>query len=633
MRKANSNIENGIFYAIGIAFLCILWAINLYAIVYTFLISKGYRMHLMDAAIEIIDYSSNNIVIVINAMSVLCAALFGYVIFSHSHESRLRYGVANKKWFKSFCLSLSGLGMMLTHLKMPIHNDDIASLAAGILYVLGFFIIVFSLPYVYNVFLKTQVLDRGNEENESFEQESKLIETPYSINLETNYFYGGRRQGYINIINPFSGVLVVSQPGGGKTGSIIEPAIEQLIAKGFTGCIYDFKYPNLTEYAYSALKTFEKENKSAFYVINFNNPKYSHRCNPLKFLIDMDEAMELSQSFLTNLAKNWSNKRGDFFVESAMNLFAATIWFLKKYQGGKYCTLPHVIEMITSRDSKKLLGLLIKEPQVSGLVNNFLQAYDMGAGEQFAGQLSAPQVMLGRIVSPGFYWALSGDDFSLDLNNPQAPKIVCLANDPDKQETYSTALGLYLTKIVSAINAPNKLPSSIILDELPTLFVRKLDNLIATARSNKIATIMGVQDLPQLIASYGKTNADIIMGLPRNIMCGAVSIDTAKRVSELFGKIKQTAISDTNGQLTERIEMGARIPPDKIVRQQTGHFSGVLALDYDYKMNNVFSGSVNINSQIIKHRLPIINPNAGIDAVDQNFYKIKDEVSQILNQM
>ena len=293
----------------------------------------------------------------------------------------------------------------------------------------------------------------------------------------------------------------------------------------------------------------------SFYLINFDEPAASNRCNPLDpdMMFDITDATESSRSILLGLNRDWITKQGDFFVESPINFITAIIWFLKKYRNGMYCTLPHVIELMQT-DYEELFPILKTEPEIEVLINPFISAYQNDAMEQLEGQIASAKIGMARLSSSHLYWVLSGNDFTLDINNPQAPKILCLANNPQKQQTFGPVLSLYVTRLVKLVNQKNKLKSSLIFDEFPTIFFNGIDNLIATARSNKVATCLGMQDFSQLKKDYGGEQASVIMNIAGNIISGQVMGDTSKLLAERFGKITQIKESvsinrsDTFGQ-------------------------------------------------------------------------------------
>lgn len=431
--------------------------------------------------------------------------------------------------------------------------------------------------------LKDKLLDDVfNYENESFEQESRLIENEYSINLPTRYYYQGKmHNGWINVVNPFRATIVLGTPGSGKSFAVINNFIKQQIAKGFSLYLYDYKFNDLSIIAYNALlANIDKYSVTPkFYVINFDNPANSHRCNPIapEFMTDISDAYESAYTIMLNLNKSWIQKQGDFFVESPIILLAAIIWYLKIYNNGKYCTFPHAIEFLNKKYAD-IFTILTSYPELENYLSPFMDAWEGGAQDQLQGQIASAKIPLSRMISPALYWVMTGNDFTLDINNPKEPKILCVGNNPDRQNIYSAALGLYNSRIVKLINKKGQLKSSVIIDELPTIYFRGLDNLIATARSNKVAVCLGFQDFSQLIRDYGDKEAKVVMNTVGNIFSGQVVGDTAKTLSERFGKIlqKRHSISINRNDVSSSIstQLDSLIPASKISNLTQGNFVG-----------------------------------------------------------
>jgi uncharacterized membrane protein YgdD (TMEM256/DUF423 family) len=435
-------------------------------------------------------------------------------------------------------------------------------------------------------FMKTSNLDDiFNEENETFPQEERLLTNEYSINFKAQYRLRNKtRSSWINIINPFRGLLVTGTPGAGKSWFVILPAMKQMIEKGYAMFIYDFKYPDLSKPAYNwMLKYADKYGtKPSFYSINFDDLSVSNRCNPLDpaSMHDITDATEASRIILLGLNREWIKKQGDFFVESAINFLACIIWYLRKYKDGKYCTLPHVLELMQA-EYDDLLPLLNSEPEIEVLVNPFIQAYQSDVREQLDGQIASAKIALARLSSPQLYWVLSGNDFTLDINNPEAPKIVCMGNNPEKQGIYGAALSLYVSRLIRIINKKDRQKCALIFDEFPTIYFNNMDSLIATARSNKVATILGMQDFSQLRKDYGKDQADVIGNICGNVISGQIFGDTAKLLSDRFGKILQekenVSINRMDTSISKSRQLEAAIPASKIATLSSGEFVGMIA--------------------------------------------------------
>ena len=441
--------------------------------------------------------------------------------------------------------------------------------------------------------LKNNLMDDVfNLENESFMQETRLLENEYSVNLPTRFYYKKRwHKGWINIVNPFRASMVLGTPGSGKSFAIVNNYIKQQIEKGFAMYIYDYKFPDLSEIAYNHLLTHldAYDVKPQFFVINFDDPRKSHRCNPINpaFMTDISDAYESAYTIRLNLNRTWIQKQGDFFVESPIILLAAIIWFLKIYQGGKYCTFPHAIEFL-NRPYAQIFPILTAYDELANYLSPFMDAWEGGAQDQLQGQIASAKIPLSRMISPALYWVMTGDDFSLDINNPREPKVLVVGNNPDRQNIYSAALGLYNSRIVKLINKKKQLKSSIIIDELPTIYFRGLDNLIATARSNKVAVCLGFQDFSQLTRDYGDKESKVIQNTVGNVFSGQVVGETAKTLSERFGKVLQQRQSMTinrNDKSTSiSTQLDSLIPASKISNLTQGMFVGAVSDNFDERI-------------------------------------------------
>ena len=449
----------------------------------------------------------------------------------------------------------------------------------------GFFCLLASGLWVSRLLKSNLLEDVFNTENESFMQETRLMENEYSINLPTKFWYRKKEwKGWINVVNPFRASMILGTPGSGKSYAVVNNYIKQAIEKSYALYIYDFKFDDLSVIAYNHLIKYRHRYKipPKFYVINFDNPRKSHRCNPLapELMTDISDAYESSYTIMLNLNKSWVQKQGDFFVESPIVLFTAIIWFLKIYEGGKFCTFPHAIELLNKR-YEDVFTILTSYPDLENYLSPFIDAWKGGASEQLQGQIASAKIPLSRLISPQLYWVMSGSDFTLDINNPKEPKVLCVGNNPDRISIYGAALGLYNSRIVKLINKKKQLKSCVIIDELPTIFFKGLDNLIATARSNKVAVVLGFQDFSQLKRDYGDKEAAVIMSTVGNVFSGQVVGETAKTLSERFGKILQKresmSINRNDTSTSINTQLDSLIPASKISTLSQGMFVGAVA--------------------------------------------------------
>lgn len=497
--------------------------------------------------------------------------------------------------------------------------------------------------------LKNNLMDDVfNVENESFMQETRLMENEYSVNLPTRFYYQKKwNNGWINVVNPFRATIVLGTPGSGKSYAVVNNFIKQQIEKSFAMYIYDYKFPDLSEIAYNHLLKYADryEVKPTFYVINFDDPRRSHRCNPINpnFMTDISDAYESAYTIMLNLNRSWIQKQGDFFVESPIILLAAIIWYLKIYDNGRYCTFPHAIEFL-NRPYAQIFPILTSYPELENYLSPFMDAWESNAQDQLQGQIASAKIPLSRMISPALYWVMTGDDFSLDINNPKEPKILVVGNNPDRQNIYSAALGLYNSRIVKLINKKKQLKSSVIIDELPTIYFRGLDNLIATARSNKVAVCLGFQDFSQLTRDYGDKESKVIQNTVGNIFSGQVVGETAKNLSERFGKVLQKRQSMTinrNDKSTSiSTQMDSLIPASKISNLTQGMFVGAVSDNFDERIEQkIFHAEIVVDSAKVSaemkayKKIPVIAEFIDSDGndilretIDSNYRRVKQEI-------
>lgn len=518
----------------------------------------------------------------------------------------------------------------------------------------GYLALLMSGLWMSRLYRHNLMEDVFNMENESFMQETRLMENEYSVNLPTRFYYKKRwNNGFVNIVNIFRACMVIGTPGSGKSYAIVNSYIRQLIAKGFAIYIYDYKFDDLSTIAYnSLLKNMDKyEVKPRFYVINFDDPHRSHRCNPInpEFMTDISDAYEASYTIMLNLNRTWIEKQGDFFVESPIILLAAIIWYLKIYKNGIYCTFPHAVELL-NKSYSDLFTILTSYPELENYLSPFMDAWKGNAQDQLQGQIASAKIPLTRMISPQLYWVMTGNDFSLDINNPKEPKLLCVGNNPDRQNIYSAALGLYNSRIVKLINKKKQLKCAVIIDELPTIYFRGLDNLIATARSNKVGVLLGFQDFSQLTRDYGEKESKVIQNTVGNIFSGQVVGETAKTLSERFGKVLQqrqsVSINRQDVSTSINTQLDSLIPASKIANLSQGTFVGAVADNFDEKIEQkIFHAEIVVDHARISaeekayRRIPVINDfkdrngnDIMMQQIQRNYDQIKADAQAIINE-
>ena len=566
-------------------------------------------------------------------------------------------GVKEEKitWSKIWMVLFSGFVFFFLNwwlLVLPISKIGVASLYIFTLSI-GYICLLMGGVWMSRLLKNNLMDDVFNTENESFMQETRLMENEYSVNLPTRFYYKKKwNNGWINVVNPFRASMVLGTPGSGKSYAIVNNYIKQQIEKGFAMYIYDYKFPDLSEIAYNHLLHHldAYKVKPQFFVINFDDPRRSHRCNPINpaFMTDISDAYESAYTIMLNLNRSWIQKQGDFFVESPIILLAAIIWFLKIYEDGKYCTFPHAIEFL-NRPYAQIFPILTSYDELANYLSPFMDAWEGGAQDQLQGQIASAKIPLSRMISPALYWVMTGDDFSLDINNPNEPKVLVVGNNPDRQNIYSAALGLYNSRIVKLINKKKQLKSSVIIDELPTIYFRGLDNLIATARSNKVAVCLGFQDFSQLTRDYGDKESKVIQNTVGNVFSGQVVGEAAKTLSERFGKVLQQRQSMTinrNDKSTSiSTQMDSLIPASKISNLTQGMFVGAVSDNFDERIDQkIFHAEIVVDSAKVSAEMKAYQPIPVIvdftnkdgsdnlkETIEANYRKVKEEILSLVD--
>lgn len=435
--------------------------------------------------------------------------------------------------------------------------------------------------------------------------------------------------GRVTIENPFAGIFICGGAGSGKSKSIIEPLIKESGNKGYSGVIYDFKYPELGEYVATAYKNGNVKP----YFIDFVDVSKSNRVNPIapEFMTSMIKAQELAFAVMVNLDDSLKSKKGDsFFSQSAVALLTACMWYLRQ-KFPEYCTLPHAVSMIISPDSKKLIETLASYSQTAEIISPILSAHTSGAEKQLAGQLSSAQLPLQKINTPEIFWVLSDADFNLDLNNKANPSILTIGNNPSIQDSLSPVIALIMTATMKLLNQPNKEKSVFMVDEFPTIYIPNVEQLPATARSNKVSTVLACQDISQVVDGYGKEKADTILSNLGNQFYGrTTNVQTAERVSKIFGKYDKKKVSKsaktfiTNNRTTTYQEADL-VKATDVFQAQTGSFYTLLSSGN----KRLGISAIQMDNNFKKSAITLSKNVTDADVHD-NFDKIKEDIRMIV---
>lgn len=532
------------------------------------------------------------------------------------------------------------------------------NIAYIILSIIGATLINLALDNISKRIKSNFMKDRFNIENESFEQSKDKVETEFSVNIPMKFFYNRKwHNGWLNICNCFRGTFVIGTPGSGKSFSVINSFIRQHSAKGFAEVVYDFKFPELAKIAYYNYQKNKQLGKIPsnfkFNVINFSDIEYSRRINPLKreYIEILADATETAEALYESLQKGDKGSGGnsDFFKTSAVNLLAASIYFWSRYENGKYSDLPHVLAFL-NQEYDVLFKVLFSEPELKSLVSPFEAAYKSGAVDQLEGQMASLKVQLSRLATKESFWVFSGNDFNLKVSDKKDPSYLIIANNPKTQSMNSALNALIINRLTRLVNTKGNYPTSIIVDECPTLYFYQLATLLSTARSNKVSICLGLQELPQLEEQYGKATAKTITSIIGNTLSGqAKAPETLDWLQKLFGKVKQVKEGVTIRRNETTINMNEQmdfvIPASKISSLQAGTLVGQVALDFGQEDNfptAMYHCKTNLDLKKIKKEeeaykeLPKVYNFGTADnrekLLQKNFKRIYDEVETVIEQ-
>ena len=475
-----------------------------------------------------------------------------------------------------------------------------------------------------------------NQYNESFPQEERLLPHPNFFHLKGRYrFHNQWRQNVINL-DVCRGTLIMGSPGSGKTRYIFKQLIRQSIGRGMPIFVFDLKYDGLTRFVYDTLQQAKPNlgNVPSFFSFNFDN--LDTRCNVLQpeSITDMSDAIETARTLFYGINRRAAKLQGEFFVESAVNFFAANIWFLRQYEDGRYCSLPHLIELMAT-DYARLFSILRSYPDVATLVQPFTDALQYNVMDQLQGQLDSARIPLFSLVSPKLYYLLSASDFTLDINNPKAPKIICLGSDPQKQHIYGAVVSLFVSRLLKTINRPGGIPCQVYIDEFPSFHALGMDTMLATCREHKVGIVLGIQTLDQLRKEYGRDQADALINLPANLLTSQVTGDSARFTSELIGKILQERSTvSTNSRDTstsQSLQLDAALPASKIATLSSGEFVGITADSPDQPLAlKAFHCQVLLDKESDHPKKPVPSRKVTKEVIDNTFRQIQQDVKRLV---
>lgn len=456
---------------------------------------------------------------------------------------------------------------------------------------------------------------------------SGVITTEHNLSLKSD------NGGHLEIANPYRGVLIIGGAGSGKSRSVISPIIDQMILKGYTGILYDFKFPDLSDevYAYAL----HQPKKVKFFFVNFHDLSRTHRVNPLAGLTENAHAREFATALMTNLKPETISKP-DFFSRSAISLLASSIWYFHE-EHNSMCTLPHIISFLLWPDLRAIIDKLSENPLSADMVASVRSG--LSSENQTAGVVSTLNDGLSVLSNKKVFYVLSGDDFRLNLNDPKSPKFICIGNNAGLADSLSPIISLTITAALKQMNQPGKLKSMVLLDEAPTLYIPNFDQIPATARSNKVATVFCAQDYSQMEDKYGGIKAEVIMSNLANQFWGkTTNPKTAEKVIKLFGKFDKVFETKSKGSSTQGIKGSSNQSVSQTIQERDRiKITDIRDLDPgEFYISTVETKHKEVKTRLANHAprketLPSFRSVTEED-IDALFREVKEDISMLMSK-
>jgi Type IV secretion-system coupling protein DNA-binding domain len=549
--------------------------------------------------------------------------IFGYSIVYPGNFLRRKLKNANYLFYLIYTF------MALLFFLMPIGSErSIFNQIANVLYILS----VVALPYFF-ISTMCLIFNKNTEVENGLDKINTTSMDDFSLVFDTD-------KGKLVVPNPFQGMMVEGGAGSGKSASIIEPVILQCIEKGFSGFIYDFKGkpPTLGKTAFNGIKQFNTGVE--FNIINFSDLKNSHRCNPINptYLKTASHVEEAAIVLMRNLNPEFISKP-DFWARNYQTVLKTLIMFLKQIEqstGKRVCTLPHLVVLLL--EDFNVIKDRINEDDFLRRVGSAVFSLDPEAAKQLAGIKGTIQSAVNRLYTKEIFYLLNpekGDEVSLDVNNPERPSFLTVCNDPEITDALSPCISLIATRVMKLINQQNKTPSLFAIDELPQLYIPNLHQLPATGRSNKIITLLGLQDYSQLEHLYAKEAEIIVANMGTQFVGMTNNSKSAKRMVDLLGEKRKEEVSRTEG--TNSDSESFRMGKDSIVLnsevsgQKTGHFTGKIANGNPPSFHTQFKlyDKLKVNDPVLLN--DTLSDEELQFKIDENWDNIDRDIHEILN--
>jgi type IV secretion system protein VirD4 len=376
-------------------------------------------------------------------------------------------------------------------------------------------------------------------------------------------------------------VLFVGAPGSGKSATIGDPALREVISRGLPAIVFDAKGSRED----SITRRFAPIAAREGYKVGVIAPgkRYSDCLNPHDFIrspTDASRALQLANILEKNTAGFNPNKsgKGDFFQRTGLGIVQAAIMLSKLAPQSDLMTVSEII------NRPNLIGrikaLMQSENAPAWTLKQFGQLVASEESEkQLVGMIVTAQSIFERFVTADLIPSFCGPStVPLKMHGKQ---ILFLQVDEETQDAVLPLIAAQIELLIAHNFAePRQKILALFLDELPLLYLPKIAQYVNLLRSAGLVAFLGVQSLSQLRETYGKEMASSIMSGCRNtLFFNPNNVETAKEVSARIGECDRLfhtwsrsgamLMKPTRTQHRQKVPL---VTPDEINRFGKGKF-------------------------------------------------------------
>ena len=486
-----------------------------------------------------------------------------------------------------------------------------------------------------------QEIHNNQHESKNFKEVPKAPDAKDPLLIDT-------ASGKMEIPERAHGTYIEAAAGGGKS-NLIENFLWQEVQGKKAGFLYDYEGNPLekdgailTKTVFTALKQTPRDHNVKFAFINFTDLTKTVRCNPIasKYMTNELDVLNAAHTFMKNLERDWI-KKTDFWAQNALNYTTGCMLYQQRHMPEHMRTLPHLICLMLS-DFRAILDMLSRDHSLEKWIMPIATAYKLNAQQQLSGVVSSTQLPVTKLFLPEIFYVLNpppGEDFDLDITNPENPVWLCVGNNPKRKQALSPVISLIFSVVKNNIDKLDQTEAAIVIDEVATAYFNQIDEIPATMRKKGVSTYISVQSFIQLIRDYGKENAETLRDNLSNVFIGKTNNkDTANRMVEFFGDYSRSERSTSIGDSGESQTLSQRdkklLQIRDVTFQRTGHWTGYVSNAEPAMFHTQFK-RFNIKKLSIPSFSAPIN-NADVSLVERtmkkimadNFAKVQNEVKE-----